>query len=259
MKNKESTMPPLILVHVPGISWQCIMDDNAARILPTFTKLLEQGTSGSLPAVGHDPVMDGIIMTGIHPSQNGLLTRRSDRPDGFGVDTTSSMHLRNLTLSQHLDHYRYRCASINMKASNFLQLEHGVVVSDIFTEVRTKQAGTWGIPPGSLSPLEISETYADLRVHPEEFVKEQIYPFIANGKTEVTKNDLKIIAKALSENSSVHAIATHLLANDEFDFILVNDDFDNALLQLKSIIIAARMQKNRQLVALQSLLAELSR
>jgi guanylate kinase len=53
--------------------------------------------------------------------------------------------------------------------------------------------------------------------------------------------------------------ATEISHYDEFDFILVNDDFDNALLQLKSIIIAARMQKNRQLVALQSLLAELSR
>jgi guanylate kinase len=53
--------------------------------------------------------------------------------------------------------------------------------------------------------------------------------------------------------------ATEISHYDEFDFILVNDDFDNALLQLKSIIIAARMQKKRQLVALQSLLTELSR
>ena len=51
---------------------------------------------------------------------------------------------------------------------------------------------------------------------------------------------------------------TEISHYDEFDYILVNDDFDNALLQLKSIIIAARMKKKRQLVELQSLLAELS-
>jgi guanylate kinase len=45
---------------------------------------------------------------------------------------------------------------------------------------------------------------------------------------------------------------------DEFDFILVNDDFDDALLRLKSIIIAGRMKTQRQVVKLQSLLAELT-
>lgn len=43
----------------------------------------------------------------------------------------------------------------------------------------------------------------------------------------------------------------------EFDFLIVNDDFDEALSQLKSIVIAHRLAQQRQQQKLQSLLASL--
>lgn len=45
--------------------------------------------------------------------------------------------------------------------------------------------------------------------------------------------------------------------NDEYDYLLVNDDFDQALMQLKSIVISERLKKTRQKPALAALLAEL--
>lgn len=44
---------------------------------------------------------------------------------------------------------------------------------------------------------------------------------------------------------------------DEYDYLLVNDDFDQALMQLKSIVISERLRKTRQKPALAALLAEL--
>ena len=44
---------------------------------------------------------------------------------------------------------------------------------------------------------------------------------------------------------------------DEFDYLVVNDDFDQALTELKSIFIANRLTKARQQVNLQRLLASL--
>jgi len=44
---------------------------------------------------------------------------------------------------------------------------------------------------------------------------------------------------------------------DEYDYLLVNDVFDQALLQLKSIIVSERLRKNRQKPVLAALLAEL--
>jgi guanylate kinase len=50
---------------------------------------------------------------------------------------------------------------------------------------------------------------------------------------------------------------TEIRHHDEFDYLVVNDVFDQALTELKSIIIANRLTKQRQLRNLQPLLASL--
>lgn len=50
---------------------------------------------------------------------------------------------------------------------------------------------------------------------------------------------------------------TEMSHHDEFDYLVVNDDFNQALTELKSIIISNRLQKERQLQKLGSLLKNL--
>lgn len=44
---------------------------------------------------------------------------------------------------------------------------------------------------------------------------------------------------------------------NEFDYLVVNDDFEQATIEIKSIIISHRLDKNRQLIALKSFLNNL--
>jgi len=50
---------------------------------------------------------------------------------------------------------------------------------------------------------------------------------------------------------------TEMSHHSEFDYILVNDVFERALTELKSIIIANRLTKDRQQLNLKSLIAAL--
>jgi guanylate kinase len=50
---------------------------------------------------------------------------------------------------------------------------------------------------------------------------------------------------------------TEMSHHDEFDYLVVNDDFNQALAELKSIIISNRLLKNRQQFAQRKLLLEL--
>ena len=50
---------------------------------------------------------------------------------------------------------------------------------------------------------------------------------------------------------------TEIRHHEEFDYLVVNDDFARALTELKSIIIANRLTRKRQLPSLQPLLASL--
>jgi guanylate kinase len=65
------------------------------------------------------------------------------------------------------------------------------------------------------------------------------------------QDDEATIARRMRD--AVNEIRHH----DEFDYLVVNDDFDQALAELKSIFIANRLTKERQLHQLQGLLTAL--
>jgi len=229
-----------VLVHLPDVPWHCLMQDSAAPLLPTFLKLIEGGTAGLCAPVGPHPVMDGIIMTGATPHHNGLLTTHAVRPDGFDVDMVSAFQLKAPTVWQYLDAAKLRCASVNMLATNFGQLDRGMIVSDAFCEIRAANFDAWGIPPGAISPLCMGKKLADFRVHPEDLEVAQIAPFLADETPGEGDARPRIIARTLAENSTAHAAATFLLENENLDFCAVRYP---ALTQLKTAFASPRQSR----------------
>ncbi|MDO9424276.1 MAG: guanylate kinase [Methylobacter sp.] len=65
------------------------------------------------------------------------------------------------------------------------------------------------------------------------------------------QDDEQIIARRMRD------AVTEIRHHDQFDYLVVNDDFGLALTELKSIIIANRLTRQRQLPNLQPLLASL--
>ncbi len=65
------------------------------------------------------------------------------------------------------------------------------------------------------------------------------------------QDDEQVIARRMRD------AVTEIRHHDEFDYILVNDSFEHALGELKSIIIANRLRKYRQQLNLKNLLAQL--
>lgn len=83
--------------------------------------------------------------------------------------------------------------------------------------------------------------------------------FILPPSTEILEQRLKnrgqddehVIARRMRD------AVTEMRHHNEFDYILVNDVFERALAELKSIIIANRFTRERQLQKLQGLIAQL--
>ncbi|CAG7856755.1 guanylate kinase [biofilm metagenome] len=92
------------------------------------------------------------------------------------------------------------------------------------------------------------------RIHPD-----CMSIFILPPSTEVLEQRLKyrgqddeqVIARRMRD------AVTELRHHDEFDYLIVNDDFARALIELKSIIIANRLSKLRQTENLRPLIARL--
>lgn len=65
------------------------------------------------------------------------------------------------------------------------------------------------------------------------------------------QDDEQVIARRMRD------AVTEMRHHDEFDYILVNDSFERALGELKSIVIANRLRKDRQQLKLKDLLTQL--
>lgn len=211
-----------MLIHIPGLPWECIARDDAATLLPTLHALIESGSAGPLPAAGPHPAMDGVVLTGRDGADSGLSTARSPRPDGLGRDLTGAMHLKVPAFSHHLDQAGKRCALVNLRGTHFDELANGIVASDAMFEIRAPSYAEWGIPPGALAPLAMAGQLAELRVHPEDLEPSQLGPVLACDGGAVKPEQLRTLAKAVAESSGAHAAATWLAEHGALDICAVN-------------------------------------
>lgn len=210
-----------VLIHIPNLPWECIARDDAAQLVPTLFAMIEGGSAGPLPAVGPEPLMDGVLLTGRRPADSGMLTRRAPRPDGFGTDLATAMHLKSPAVTEYLDAAGLRCASVNLRATGFAALANGVVASDAFFEIRARTFDDWGIPPGALAPLHMADDLSDLRVHPEDLLPSQLGPLMSREPQLDSAAQLRTMAKALAESSGAHSVATHLVEHGAYDVCMV--------------------------------------
>ena len=58
-------------------------------------------------------------------------------------------------------------------------------------------------------------------------------------------------------NRRMQDAVTEMNHHHEFDYLIVNDDFEQSLLELKSIILANRLEQSRQKIQLNDLLKQL--
>ena len=89
-----------------------------------------------------------------------------------------------------------------------------------------------------------------------EILSDSISIFILPPSTEILQQRLQNRgqdSEAIIQRRMRDAV-TEISHFDEYDYLIVNDDFDEALTELKSIIIAFRMQKTRRKQQLSGLL-----
>ncbi len=204
-------MTDVVHVHLPDLPWSALIDDASSRLLPNLVSMIEDGSSGVLPPVGPHPSIEGMLMTGRPPSLHGLFSYESVRIDGLGTDRANRKDLRCATIWERLDASGMASASLNFPATRFSRSHHGLVVGDVFFMVCSPDADAWPILPGAIAMAGGDpRTFHEWRLHPEALSERQIDVFFeAPSRADATAR--RIVARLLSENASVHCLATHLL------------------------------------------------
>lgn len=156
--------------------------------------------------------------------------------------------------TEGLDYYFVSSEYFQVMQNNQAFLEHAQVFDNYYGTAR--QTVEDNLYRGQDVILEIDWQGAE---QIKKLLPDSLSIFILPPSTEVLLHRLKnrgqdneqIIARRMRD------AVTEISHYDEFDYLVVNDDFSLALTELKSIIIANRLTKQRQRFNLQPLLASL--
>ncbi len=193
--------------------------------MPNLSRLVESGVLG--PAVTAGPLAAGIIYnsvaTGKYADSHGVLGPYEAHEDG-SVSATDSRSRRAKAFWEILSQNDIRCNVVNFPATGPAELINGAFVSPaFFVKVRQSYQTPADVPPGSVAPSDLLETLKEFLVAHDEIDAQTMALFVPKLQQADPGDDrLPLIAAALAQSLSVHAVATWLMENTEWDVMSVN-------------------------------------
>ena len=190
-------------------------------------RMIQQGTSGIsarcnpryLQCCGH------LLPPGNGPSNMAFMGSPSQRQrvTPFNPSRTSRTSKAIWNILNQNDH---RSVVVGWWPSHPAEPIRGTMVSDMFHKAPARPGAPWPLKANCVHPQERLSEIGDLRVHPLELTAEDILPFVPDGAEIDQTIDGRVasIMKITAECSTVHATATHLLQEEEWDFSAVYYD-----------------------------------
>lgn len=215
----------VLLIGWDAADWQMIHPLIEAGLMPTLAGMMQSGVWGNLATTRPilSPMLWNTIATGKRPIDHGVHGFTEPDPDGAGVRPVHSTSRKCKALWNVFTQYGLRSHVVGWYASHPAEPIDGVMVSNQFEQFTFKE-GELSPPPAScVAPAERLEELAQLRVSPYEIDAGAILPFIPSAAELIQKKDHRVgkLQTLMSQTATVHATATHLLSQDDWDFAAV--------------------------------------
>ncbi|REJ66570.1 MAG: hypothetical protein DWQ31_14075 [Planctomycetota bacterium] len=218
----DTTGRRLLLVGWDSATWDLLdrlLDEGK---LPHLQSLVERGAIGTMRTRGPliDPAVYNSIATGKHADKHGVVGNVQAGTDGsFGP--VSSATRRCKAFWEALSESGQRCQVVNFPAAFPADsIEGAVVAREFFPNIqrRPRRPGAGAVHPDSLL-----ENVQEFIVALEEIGPDVMGTFVPNFR-QLRASDPRLvrIGLATSHDLSVHAVATWLLENREWDLLSVN-------------------------------------
>jgi tetratricopeptide (TPR) repeat protein len=220
----------VLLIGWDAADWKLINPLLDAGKLPCLESLINGGVMGNLSTLRPvlSPLLWTSIATGKRADKHGILDFVEPDPYSGGVRPTSSTSRKVKAIWNILTQRGLRSHVVGWFAGHPAEPINGVSVSPLFPLPVAAAPCPWPLPEGSIHPIDLRETFAELRVHPTELAAEELLPFIPRAAEIDQESDPGLISLAtiLAECCSIHNAATWILENQPWDFLTV---FYNAI------------------------------
>jgi predicted AlkP superfamily phosphohydrolase/phosphomutase/tetratricopeptide (TPR) repeat protein len=218
----------VLLIGWDAADWKVIHPLMDAGKMPNVQRLVENGATGQIATL-HPPLSPMLwtsIATGKRPFQHGILGFSEPTPDGRGVQPVTNLSRKSKALWNILNQNDLRSVVIGWWPSHPAEPIDGVMVSDHYHRASGPLDQGWPVRAHAVHPPELTETLAQLRMHPDQLVPRMVEPFIPRAR-EIDQDTDKRLAgflRTLAECVSINSAAVWLMDNRPWDFFAVYYD-----------------------------------
>jgi len=214
--------PKVLLVGWDAADWKVIRPLMHAGKMPNVQRLVEGGASGQIATLYPplSPMLWTSIATGKRPFKHGIHGFSEPTPGGQGVQPVTNLSRTTKALWNIFSQSGLRSIVVGWWPSHPAEPINGVMVSDHYSRAHGPLAERWPLPANAVHPLELAQTLAGLRVHPEQLVPEMVEPFVPLAREIDQDKDkrLSVCLRTIAECMSVQSAAAWLLEHEPWDF-----------------------------------------
>jgi predicted AlkP superfamily phosphohydrolase/phosphomutase/tetratricopeptide (TPR) repeat protein len=222
------TRRKVLLIGWDAADWEHITPFLEEGLMPTLDAFINRGVMGNLATLQPilSPMLWNSVATGKFADKHGIHGFIEPDPVNGGARPYTSTSRKCKALWNILSQSGLRSNVIGWWASHPAEPINGTVVTNAFGGVKFDPEKGWTVPKGAIHPDERTAELARFKVFPNELTEAHILPFIPEAAKIDQKKDKRLssFAKVLSDNASVHAVATALMETEPWDFTAVYYD-----------------------------------
>jgi predicted AlkP superfamily phosphohydrolase/phosphomutase/tetratricopeptide (TPR) repeat protein len=218
----------VLLIGWDAADWEHITSLLEEGLMPTLDEFINRGVMGNLATLQPilSPMLWNSVATGKFADKHGIHGFIEPDPVNGGARPYTSTSRKCKALWNILTQRGLRSNIVGWWASHPAEPINGTVVTNAFGGVRFDPEKGWTIPKGAIHPPEKGAKLARFKVFPNELTEAHILPFIPDAAKIDQEKDKRLssFAKVLSDNASIHAVATALMESEPWDFTAIYYD-----------------------------------
>src|SRR5882724_7431144 len=218
----------VLLIGWDAADWEHITPLLEEGLMPTLDSLINRGVMGNLATLQPilSPMLWNSVATGKLADKHGIHGFIEPDPVNGGARPYTSTSRKCKALWNILSQSGLRSNIVGWWASHPAEPINGTVITNAFGGVKFDPEKGWVVPKGAIHPKERGPELARFKVFPNELTEAHILPFVPEAAKIDQKKDKRLssFAKVLSDNASVHAVATALMESEPWDFTAVYYD-----------------------------------
>jgi predicted AlkP superfamily phosphohydrolase/phosphomutase/tetratricopeptide (TPR) repeat protein len=218
----------VLLIGWDAADWEHITPLLEEGLMPTLDSFINRGVMGNLATLQPvlSPMLWNSVATGKFADKHGIHGFIEPDPVNGGARPYTSTSRKCKALWNILSQSGLRSNVIGWWASHPAEPINGTVVTNAFGGVKFDPENGWTVPKGTIHPKEKGPELARFKVFANELTEAHVLPFVPDAAKIDQKKDKRLssFAKILSDNASIHAVATALMESEPWDFTAVYYD-----------------------------------